>query len=332
MYVCVCKCGNHPLHCPLDFLLNCAGQRNASTHSRAPLILLDLLEIYFPHMWEVLGGWVGVAGRAREIVLATVYRLSLFVLWFKNCTFWQHLFMYPIVQLRSVLLPFVRDAWQLLPLTAGRAQAQAQAHGSRIRHLPLARVLNASPWCHCVCSSCSCCLLVVGCLLLFLLADKVFPINPETRATWKFECDSVLWLPPAAAAWNRLTATSGLFKIESRPSFAHLLALLATQVIFLFILCLTLHLFRLSIRSVLLRFFVRCLTDTSWCLLTYYRYVGISMTYRLMKLTRLQSFILRFDVPRLQLPFSQYFVVSLMKLILFNFDPLAVCLRLAFVW
>lgn len=165
----MCKCGNHPLHCPLDFLLNCAGQRNASTHSRAPLILLDLLEIYFPHMWEVLGGWVGVAGRAREIVLATVYRLSLFVLWFKNCTFWQHLFMYPIVQLRSVLLPFVRDAWQLLPLTAGRAQAQAQAHGSRIRHLPLARVLNASPWCHCVCSSCSCCLLVVGCRLFVAL-------------------------------------------------------------------------------------------------------------------------------------------------------------------
>lgn len=31
-----------------------AGQRNASTHFRAPLILLDLLEIYFPHVWAVV--------------------------------------------------------------------------------------------------------------------------------------------------------------------------------------------------------------------------------------------------------------------------------------
>lgn len=144
-------------------------------------------------------GWGGSTA-AREIVLATVYRLSLFVLWFKNCTYCTYLcipsFSYPTWCLTTVAI----NSW------AGTESGTCHLLVCLMR---LHGVI-----------ACALLLLLVACLLLFLLADKVLPINPETRTTWKFECDSVLWLPPAAtaaaAAWNHLTATSGLFKIE-RP-------------------------------------------------------------------------------------------------------------------
>lgn len=152
-------------------------------------------------------------------------------------------------------------------------------------------------------------LVLVACLLLFLLADKVFPINPETRTTWKFECDSVLWLPPAAAAeaaWNRLTATSGLFKIESpqvSPTFWHCWKLKWFCCSYFVWVCIY-FIYQLFL------FFFDFSVDTSGCLLTYYQHDLWYMLYRFMKLTWLPSLIIRFDVPRFQLPFSQYFVVS----------------------
>lgn len=112
------KCWNHPLHSPLDFLLNSKCSLYICVCA-FPCLPLRKSTTYFARFaWNIFStraGWVWRDGYSLG------YRLLLIALCFdlKTVPTYSTYLCIPSFSYPAAAAPTVRDAWQLLPLTAG---------------------------------------------------------------------------------------------------------------------------------------------------------------------------------------------------------------------